>query len=67
MPTYLTISVGSAARTAKAILASNDPRVIRAALDALVRRAAVMPVVSPDAPTTNDRDHCDGRDEALDQ
>ena len=46
MATFLTISVGSAARTAKAILATHDPRVIRAALVALVKRVGVDPGIA---------------------
>lgn len=42
MATYLTISVGDRPQQAKPILASDDRRVIQAALDALLQRAGVI-------------------------
>ena len=42
MATYLTISVGDRPQHAKPILASDDRRVIQAALDALLERAGVV-------------------------
>ena len=39
---YLTISTGESPKDARPILASDDPRVIRATLDALRERAGVI-------------------------
>jgi hypothetical protein len=54
--TYLTISVGDRPQQAKPILASDDQRVIQAALDALLRRAGVVELSHRPAKGDRERD-----------